>query len=291
MKILITCDSFNYCSGSATYVHDLAIELKKRGNEVTILSTIGGEITNSALQKGIKCFDFSNVFEIQDEVFDIIHCNQYDPAKIAMEFWDTPAVMTLHNSLGFEKPFIHPNIKRYIAAKPSEVETFKDLNPVLVNIGVDFERFNKANADKVKLKKDTMNLQKPVVFFIGTFDILREKPLLDLYKKGKEQGFEIVFVGRSMLKYDPPEDIKCVPETFYIEKWIEASDGVASILIGRTAIEAWACGKDYYCYTVDGKGNILDFEIMPPPEDMSKYDIRFMTDRIVELYQEAILWI
>lgn len=288
MKILISCISFNYCSGSATYVHDLARELVKRGNQVTILSEVGGQIKKSAEKGGVRCIDFSMVWEIQDEQFDIIHCNQYDPAKIALEYFDAPAVMTLHNSLGFETPFIHENIKRYIAAKESEVETFKNLNPIYIPIGVDTERFNTNNKYKMAERKKEMNLQKPCIFFIGTFDKLREKALMHLFAKGKEEGFEVIFVGRSMLKYDPPEAIKCVGEAFHVEKWIEASDGVASILQGRTCIEAWACGKDYYCYDVDKDGNIKSMEVLPPPVDMSIYDIKYMTDKILEVYQEAL---
>lgn len=290
MKILIACEYFNYCSGSATYVFDLANELKKRNHEVTILSAVGGELKRIAEKNAIRCIDFSNVWEIQDEKFDIIHCNQYDPSKIALDFFDAPAVMTLHNSLGFETPYIHPNIKRYIAAKESEVEKFKHLNPLLINIGVDFERFNRKGSDTMAEKKKTMNLQKPCVFFIGTFDKLREKALTALYELGrrKDRNFEVIFVGRSMVEYNPPQTIKHVQETFYIEKWIQASDGVAGILQGRTCIEAWACGKDYYCYNVDKDGNILDWKILPPPEDMTKYDVKFMTDKILELYNEVL---
>lgn len=289
MKILIPCLSFNYCSGSALYVYDLSIELTKRGHEVTVLSEIGGELKNTATKQGVRCVDFSNIFEIQDDKFDIIHCNQEQPTSLALEFFeDVPAVMTLHNSLGYEKIIYHPNIKKYIAAKQSEVETFKAVDPIYVPIGIDFERFNTKNKEKMESRKIDMNLPKPVVFFIGTFDKLREKALTHLWNKGKTEGFEVIFVGKQMMEYTPPEAIKCCPETFHIEKWMEASDAVASILLGRTAIEAWACGKDYYCYNVDRDGNVIDVALMPPPEDMSIYDIKHMTDKLLEIYTELI---
>jgi len=290
MNILITCQFFNYCSGSAMYVHDLAIELKRRGNTVTILSELGGEISNSALKAGIKLVDFSQVFSIQDEHFDVLHLNQSGPAEMAIEFWpDTPATMTLHSSLGIEAPYIHPNIKKYIAAKQTEVEKFKALNPQLIHIGVDFERYNTKGAAKVAADREQLGIaDKKSIVFIGSYDRLREKALTDLIAKGKEQGFTVVFVGRPMLGHQPPQGVMLVQETFFIEKWMEASDGVASILLGRTAIETWACGKDYWCYDVNEKGDILGLTVMPPPEDMSQYDIKFMTDRIFEIYQNII---
>lgn len=288
MKILISCQFFNYCSGSATYVYDLAVELVKRGHSVTVLSQIGGEISNAAGLKGIRLLDFSQIFEIQDETFDIMHLNQSGPAELTLAYFDFPAVMTLHSSLGIESPFIHNNIKHYIAAKPSEVETFKELTPILIDIGVDFERFNTKGRTDILAKKEELGIKKEVVAFIGSFDMLREQSLYDLIKKSKEEDFEIIYIGQSMLKHGLPEEISKVPETFFIEKWIESVDKVASILIGRTAIEAWACGKDYYCYDVDSRGNIKSVTLMPPPEDMTKYDIKTMTTEIEKLYQSAI---
>lgn len=287
MKILIACQFFNYCSGSAMYIHDLAIELKRRNHEVTILSQVGGEIANSALKEGIRLIDFSQIFDIQDEYFDVLHLNQKFPAEMAIEYFpNVPAVMTLHSSLGIEEPYLHPNIKHYVAAKESEVKKFNELHPVLIHIGVNFEKYNTKNYEKVKKDKQDLGIKQKTIVFIGTFDKLREKALMDLYQCTQTKNMALVFVGRSMLPYTPPKEISMVPETFFIEKWMEAADGVASILLGRTAIEAWACGKEYWCYDVNEKGDILGMTIMPPPADMSQYDIKFMTDRIFELYQD-----
>lgn len=287
MKILITCQFFNYCSGSAMYVHDLAIELKKRGNDVTILSDLGGEIANSAIKAGIRLIDFSQIFSIQNETFDVIHLNQSGPAEMALEFFpNIPSVMTLHSELNIESPYHHSSIKKYIAIRPSIAEKYSDLTPTTIYNGIDFERFNTKNAEKVKADKEKLGITKSVIVFPGTFDVLREKALADLVKKGKHDFFDVVLIGRNMLPYKPPAGLTIVPETFFIEKFIEASEGVGGILLGRTCLEAWACGKDYYCYDVNNTGDVLGFEILPPPADMSQYDIRFMTDKVEEIYKE-----
>lgn len=289
MKILIACQFFNYCSGSAMYVHDLAIELKKRGNEVTIFSDIGGEISNSAIKNGIRVVDFSQIFSIQNEKFDVLHLNQYHSSEMALEFFtDIPAVMTLHNDFDIEIPYRHSSIKKYIAVRPFIADKYKALHPVLIYNGIDFERFNTKNIEKVNEEKTKLGIHKKVVVFIGTYDKLREKSIRDLKERGDEEPFEVVFVGRNMLPHAPPIGISATPETFFVEKFIEASDGVAGILVGRTALEAWACGKDYHCYTVDQNGEILNYEVMPPPADISQYDIKYMTDRVEEVYKEVV---
>lgn len=282
MNILITCQFFSYFSGSATYVLDLAIELVRRGNKVTILSSTGGEITDIAEKKGIRVVDFNYVEDILSEKFDIIHGNQEVPTWMAARGFNAPVVQTLHNSLGYEAPCIHPNVKRYIAAKESELEHFKELNPTFIRIGVDL---NKYRPMPWRARKEG---SKECVAFIGTYDHLRARALQHLIMLSRKQDFDVVYIGKPMMDLALPESVKVVPETSNIEEWMNASSAVASILQGRTAIEAWACGKDYYCYDVDAQGNILSMNIMPPPESMYEYDIRYMTDRVEQIYKEAI---
>lgn len=287
MKILIACQFFNYCSGSAMYVHDLAVELKKRNHEVTILSELGGEVSSSALKHGIRLIDFSQIFTIQDEKFDVLHLNQYGPADMALQFFeDTPAVFTIHSELSIENPYIHPNIKKYIAIRPTIVDKYKELDPVLVWNGIDFERFNTKNKETVEKKKQEVHLHKEIVLFVGTIDTLRAPAIKDLIDKTRQNREEFWVVGRNFLPFKLPDAVKMMPETFFSEKWVEMADVCAGILVGRTAIEAWACGKPYVCYDIDDAGSIQSVTRMEPPADMTQYDIKFMTSSIENTYNE-----
>lgn len=289
MKILLSCQFFNYCSGSAMYVHDLAVELKKRGHDVTILSDLGGEIANSAIKNQIRVVDFSQIFTIQDEKFDVLHLQQKGPSEMALEFFDAPAVFTIHSELNIETAYKHPNIKKYIAIRPTIVEKYKDLNPELIYNGIDFERFNKKNMEEIKAKKKQVGINKSIVLFVGTTDVLRAHTIKDLMDSTAEHKDEFWVVGRNMLPYPLPADkVKILPETFFVEKWIEMSDLCAGILVGRTALEAWACGKSYLCYDVNDSGQIISKKLMTPPDDMSQHDIKFMTDKVEEIYKNII---
>jgi hypothetical protein len=291
MKILLTCQFFNYCSGSAVYIHDLSVELARRGHNVTVLSETGGALKASAVQNGVRTVDFSQIFDIQDEKFDIIHGSQFHPTQLALDFFpNTPAVFTIHSSfLNIENPFKHPAIRRYMVVKETEAEKYKDLNPVYIPLGIPFDKFNTKNEEKaLQAKKDT-GMTKKIVLFIGTHDFLRAKPLADLAKKGIDEDFEVWWIGKNFMPFKPPANVKCIPETFFIEKWIEVADETASILMGRVSVESWACGKSYWHYDVDEMGTIKKCELLPPPFDMSQYDIKYMTDRVEEVYSQAIV--
>ncbi len=289
MKILIACQFFNYFSGSAMYVHDLALELKKRNHDVTILSDLGGEIANSAVKAGIRLVDFSQIFTIQSESFDVMHLNQCGPAEMALEFFDAPAVMTIHSELSIENAYVSPGIKKYIAIRPSIVEKYKNLDPVLIWNGIDFEKYNTKNAEEVKKKKVEVGMNKEIKLFCGTIDELRSYSLRDLMDGMVEGNYELWVCGRSFLPFALPANVRMLQETFFVEKWVEMADVCCGILVGRTALEAWACGKPYLRYDVDDHGKILSKELMQPPADMSQYDIKFMTDRIEEVYKQIIL--
>lgn len=282
MKILITCQFFNYFSGSATYVLDLALELKRRGNDVTIMSNIGGEITEQARAGHVRVVDFNEIADIINYPFDIIHANQQGPTEIAALMFDAPIVQTLHNSLGHESPYIHPKVRKYVAAKPSEVELFKALSPELVTLAVDLNKYSPQ-------KRSVKRWINRTIAFIGTYDYLREKPLKRLIELGEEQGFEVVYIGRPMQPLDLPKSVKIIEETSDIPNLMNSVDAVASILQGRTAVEAWACGKDYWCFDVDRGGNILSLEVIPPPVDMIPHDIRYMTDRMESIYRGLMI--
>jgi hypothetical protein len=295
MKILFTCQFFNYCSGSAMYVHNVSKELVKRGHEVTIVSELGGDIANSALKNGVRLIDFSQIFDIQDETFDVMHLNQMYPAQMATEYFpDIPAVFTIHSELSsVETPYQHPSIKQYISVRDSITNKYKQLNPVQVPIPVDMERFNMKNVEEVievKRKASELGPVKKIVLYVGTVDFLREQVLKDLAQRALDEDFELWTVGRNFLPYNQPAHVKMLPETFFVEKYYEMADEIAGILLGTSQLEASACGKPYRHYEVDEKGKILSYELMQPMIGMkgSEYDLESVVTKFEEIYKTLL---
>jgi glycosyltransferase involved in cell wall biosynthesis len=58
LKVLISCLFFRTLTGSELYVYELAKELIKLNCSVTVLSQIGGPLTDMARKIGIKCLSF-----------------------------------------------------------------------------------------------------------------------------------------------------------------------------------------------------------------------------------------
>lgn len=287
MKILITCQFFNYLSGSATYVYNLGSELVKRGHDVTILSEVGGDIKSAALKNGIHVVDFSNIFDLQEDKFDVIHCQQKNATELVFEFFDAPAVSTIHSELNIEEAVINPKIKQYVAVRHSIAEKYKELNPIIIPIGIDFERFNTKNKDKINLIKDTALSKGPlknIVLFVGTIDNLRVRTIDDLIMRSTSEDFELWVVGKNFLGVSFPPEVKYFPETFFIEKYVEMCDETAGILTGTTMFEGFACGKPYRQYDVDSTGKILGQYLISVPEDQSQFDIKHVTDEYEKVY-------
>ncbi len=56
LKILLACLNFRGYTGSELYVFELAKSLKKKGHDISVVSNIGGPITDKARKLGIKVF-------------------------------------------------------------------------------------------------------------------------------------------------------------------------------------------------------------------------------------------
>jgi hypothetical protein len=58
LKVLISCLFFRTFTGSELYVYELAKNLIKQNCDVTVVSQIGGPLTELAKKQGIKCLSF-----------------------------------------------------------------------------------------------------------------------------------------------------------------------------------------------------------------------------------------
>lgn len=114
MNILITNFVLNKPSGTETYVHDLAIELYKRGHHVEIFTYIMGDLAETLLKQGIHvCTDLKKIKKKPD----CIHAHHNITAiKAARFFKKTPILFFIHDRTNvMDYPFKHPNILQYVA--------------------------------------------------------------------------------------------------------------------------------------------------------------------------------
>ena len=58
----------------------------------------------------------------------------------------------------------------------------------------------------------------------------------------------------------------------------------AGILLGRTTIEGWMCGKSGWIYNVDKYGKIINKEKFDIPDDVIKFDYMEIAKKIKEEY-------
>lgn len=114
MNILITNYVLNTPSGTETYVHDLAIELYKRGHHVEIFTYIMGDLAETLLKQGIHvCTDLKKIKQKPD----CIHAHHNLTAiKAARFFKKTPILFFIHDRTNvMDYPFKHHNILQYAA--------------------------------------------------------------------------------------------------------------------------------------------------------------------------------
>ncbi len=294
MKILIALQNFDYLSGSPMYSYELSKQLVENGHDVSILSKIGGEITERATKNGVKCYSFDNPPE---DNFDILHLNQFAPAEFALKkYKDIPAIMTIHSEWDYELPYRDERIKKYICIRPSIQERLKNEfgieNTTIIYNGIDFNRFNSNPMNLPDyVEKAVTETRNDIILFVGTIDHLRKQAGLDLIEKANTQGFEVIFVGD---KFDTwlddkiGENVSWAPSMWNIEHLTKLCTKTAGIMLGRTTIEGWACDKPGIIYDIDLQGNIKSCKTYSPPLDIEKYDIINVAKQIEDEYN-AIL--
>ena len=62
----------------------------------------------------------------------------------------------------------------------------------------------------------------------------------------------------------------------------------AGILLGRTTIEGWLCGKPGLIYDIDESGEIKSKKLHNPPEDINKFSSKIIVDEIISKYETIL---
>ena len=311
LKVLLSCISFRNFTGSELYVFELAKSLMKLNCSVTVLSQIGGPVTDMAKKLGIKCVSFENapgfklgdgqwgmntpegfkpstpnaLYRISEVDYDIIHFQHKPVAERILNMYpELDKICSIHSEvISLEDPVVDPTIKKYIAIRPEIKEHMVnnfDIPEEMIDIiynPIDNEKFQYKNVSEGNY-----------VLFVGTIDYLRKESILDLIEYTREIGKELWLVGENNGNYLEnlllEDHVKHFPSTWKIEDFILKSYETAGIQLGRTTIESWMCGKSSWIYKVDKGGFILSKEKFNPPSDIEKYHTLKVAQQIKDEY-------
>jgi hypothetical protein len=312
VRVLLSCLNFKTLTGSELYVFELAKELKKLNCSVTVLSQIGGPLTDMAKKLGIKCLSFEeapgfkmgdgkwgvngpNGYEVSKENsmyrmsevnYDIIHMQHKPVAERMLQFYpELNKIYSIHSEvIELENPIKDDTIKKYIAIRP-EIKDYIVNKFEIPEEQVDII-YNPIDSDK--FKPNPLIKTENAVLFVGTIDYLRKETILDLMERTKEEGKELWLVGEDKGNYLQQvlfeKHVKHFPTTWSVENFIYKCEETAGIQLGRTTIEGWMCGKPSWIYKVDSGGFILSKEKFNPPTDMEKYYASNVAKQIKEEY-------
>ena len=315
LKVLIGCLFFKNLTGSELYVYELAKNLINMNCDVTVISQIGGPLTDMAKKIGIKCVSFEQapgfkigdgvwqynngkevlksepkvMYKVSDVNFDIIHIQHKPVAQKLCEFYpDIDKIYSIHSEIiELENPIKHPSIKKYIAIRPeiknyivNDFEIPEEMVEVIYN-PIDNEKF-----------KPKQGQTKPSLLFVGTIDYLRRETIMDLLDYTKQTNKELWLMGEDKSNYLPTlqeqPNVKYFKPSWSVESLINQCEETAGIQLGRTTIESWMCGKPSWIYKVNSFGVVESKEKFEPPHDLEKYYSNNVSSEIKKQYLKIL---
>lgn len=311
IKVLLSCLFFKEYTGSEMYVYELARGLKILNCDVTVLSDINGPLSNLAKQQGIKVVSFENapgyklgdgkwgfntpqgvqpsqpnvMYKMGEVDYDIIH-TQHTPVtnQMCQMYPNIDKVSTIHSEvIELENPVINDTIKKYICIRPEIQEHI--VNKFGISVGNTEVIYNPIDTNRFNTKNTKDN---NYVLFVGTVDYLRENTIKDLVDYTKSIDKELWIVGENKSNY--LDELLTNPHVKYhnatnkVEYFVKNCHETAGILLGRTTIEGWLCGKPGWIYSVEDSGHILNKERFDIPEDISKFNSLEVAKKIKEEY-------
>lgn len=315
IKVLLSCLSFKNFTGSEVYVYELAKSLQNQNCQVTILSQIGGPLTQLAKKEGIRCVSFEEspgfklgdgkwnyvnsqgktevsqpmvMYKVAEVDFDIILCQHKPVVERILNMYPTiDKICTIHSevmSKNLEDPIVDESIKKYIAIRP-EIKEHLISNFEIPEGKIDVI-YNPVDKEKFTVKNPQ---DKNYVLFVGTIDYLRMETILDLIDYTRENNKELWLVGEDHSSYIDTlksyDHVKIFPPTWDLKKFLTDASETAGIQLGRTTIESWIAGKRSWIYKVNSAGIILSKELTEVPEDVDK----FYSENVAEQTRELIV--
>lgn len=323
-KILISCLSLKEYTGSELYNVTLAKELVKRNYEVSMCAyNVGEPLLTDLTKSGIKVYNMENppaykmgdnvwaltssegrqvsqkgvLYRVTNEKFDIIHSSHTPMVKAMTELYpDTPIISSIHSEIiELEKPYISPNVKKYIAIRP-EIKDFLIREHNITESDIEII-YNPIDDEKFSSLRRKDNVKQPDrILFVGTIDYLRKNAMIDLIRRSKEENKEFWILGKengitykSLLEESGLNDtshVKYIPPTNKVQTYLGECGQTAGILLGRTTIEGWFAGKEAIIYDVDSNGNIISVTEHKVPKDLDKFKLKNVVNQIVKIYEQ-----
>jgi hypothetical protein len=84
------------------------------------------------------------------------------------------------------------------------------------------------------------------------------------------------------------EHVKYFEPTWDVEKYIKQTHKTAGILLGRTTIEGWLCGRPGIIYQIDESGDVKSKTLYDPPNDINKFSSKTIIGEIIKTYELAL---
>jgi len=316
LNILISCLNFNDFTGSELHVYELSKGLRKLGHNVTICSTIGGEMEKKAKSLGINLYQTKEppgfkmgdgkttvetnggpvlikegqLYKISDVKFDIMHLHHKPIVEHFLKLYPTtPTVCTIHSEvIDLEHPVKDDRVSNYICIRP-EIQDF-----IVSRFDIDKTKttviYNPFDTDRFK-KTPLPVTEKERILFVGTIDYLRQNSIVDLIEETSKNNQELWIVGKkrtNLLDNLQASHVKYFEPTWNVEKYIKQTHKTAGILLGRTTIEGWLCGRPGIIYQVDEGGDIKSKNLYDPPNDINKFASKTIIDEIIKTYELAL---
>jgi hypothetical protein len=308
INVLIGCLFFQKYTGSEMYVFELAKNLINQNCDVTIIAAeTTGPLVTMAKKLGINVYNVKNPpgykvgdgkwmiktengprpsqpnqYYKTDEVhYEIIHCQHKPIVELMINLYPTiDKICTIHSEvIDLENPVKHQSIKKYIAIRP-EIKEYIVKN---FEINEDDVEVIYNPIDKLKFHNKGLSSEN-YVLFVGSIDYLRKNTIYDLVKYTKDNNKELWLVGENKSNYLNEllinSHVKHFGPTLDVDKYIHRCSETAGILLGRTTIEGWMCGKSGWIYDIDKFGNINSKKLFDAPNDINKFDSKSVTEEI-----------
>jgi glycosyltransferase involved in cell wall biosynthesis len=319
LKVLMGCLSFQGLTGSEISTLETAKGLAKNGCDVSIISSnVSKNFEMICKKHGIKTYTIDEpphyrlgdgnwfintpegpqptqpnvLYRVNQQTFDVIHANHKPITDRLLQLYPESNFVNIVRSevIDLENPVVDDKIKKYIAIRPSIKDYIvNNFNIPEHNVEVVYNPFDKSRFKEISLPSGT---DKKVTLFVGTMDYLREKPIKDLIDKCASEDKELWLVGKDTNNYasyfaNNYEHVKYFEPTDKIEEFYYKCDETAGIMLGRTTIEGFLCGKPAIIYNVDKSGEIINSEYHLVPEDLSIFDFDTIISKIKTIYIES----
>mgnify|MGYP000191605728 CR=1 FL=1 len=200
MNILITNIEFSDYNGTTLYVKELALSLKKKGNNVQIYSLTIGKIGEELISKGVPATN--NLKEITFTP-DIIHAHHnINTLDVISYFKKTPVIFWIHDRIHkYDYPLLHKNIIQYVSVDYNCKERYKkDLN---FNEKDSKVIYNWVNLNRFKLKNNINSAPKKALIFSN---YAKNNHHLKEIKKAchqSQKSLDVIGSKSGNTKYDP----------------------------------------------------------------------------------------